>query len=144
MILFGGVDAADHYKDVYNFYLSQLRNCIEMTFGRLVLKWRIFRMDLASNNGSAKNIRIMRVGAMLHNYVINVDKLNFLTVDDNDFQTIGVVPLKDEPEGNRGYLPMPTEDELDGTEFSRRNSIVQTITEMDLNRPQRNIDRNNN
>ena len=88
LIPFSGVDANDVDNDVYNFYLSQLRIRIEMSFGRLVSKWRIFRSDLYSNNGSAKNIRIMRVGAKLHNFVINADQLNFLNVDDNDFDTI--------------------------------------------------------
>ena len=144
LIPFSGVDANDVDNDVYNFYLSQLRIRIEMSFGRLVSKWRIFRSDLYSNNGSAKNIRIMRVGAKLHNFVINADQLNFLNVDDNDFDTIQVTPLEDGPEGNRGYLPMPIDEEPELDCFNLRNTIVETLKEMGLERPDHNIKRNNN
>ena len=92
LIPFSGVEAHDYWKDIYNFYLSQLRIRIEMTFGRLTTKWRIFRTDLPANNGSEKNTRIIRVGAKLHNYVINLDQLNFLSVPDVDFDSIDVEP----------------------------------------------------
>ena len=43
---------------------------------------------------------IMRVGAKLHNYVINADQLNFLKTDDDDFEGIEVEPLIDGLTGN--------------------------------------------
>ena len=71
LIPFSGADARDIDNDAFNFFLSQLRIRIEMAFGRLTCKWRIFRADLPSMNGGSKNSMIMRVGARLHNYVIN-------------------------------------------------------------------------
>ena len=113
-----------------------------MSFGRLTGKWRIFRSDLSNVNGSEKNTKIIRVGAMLHNFVINSDHLNFLEVDDSDWTTIGVESLKDGPEGNKGYLPIPFEEEEDPLSFNRRNFIVNEIKERELRRPTYNIDRN--
>ena len=54
-IPFSGTDAWDEYNDSYNFHLSQLRICIEMCFGRLTTKWRIFRSKLLAAHGTAKN-----------------------------------------------------------------------------------------
>ena len=56
------------YKYLYICYLSQMRICIEMTFGQLTTKWRIFRSNL--NYLTQKNGQIMYMGAKLHNYVI--------------------------------------------------------------------------
>ena len=52
-IPFSGTDAWDEYNDSYNFHLSQLRICIEMCFGRLTTKWRIFRSKLMAAHGTA-------------------------------------------------------------------------------------------
>ena len=78
-----------------------------MTFGRLTTKWRIFRSDLLSENGTQKNCQIICCAAKLHNHVINADNLNFLKVADDDYETLEVQPLEEGPEGNIGYLPMP-------------------------------------
>jgi hypothetical protein len=43
---FPGEQRNEPRKDAYNFYLSQLRIRIEMTFGLLVNKWRIFKRPL--------------------------------------------------------------------------------------------------
>lgn len=137
LIPFSGFAANDEVNDAYNFNLSQLRIRIEMTFGRLTSKWRIFRTDLPANNGSVKNVMIMRVGAKLHNYVINADQLNFLHVDDNDLATFEVEPLQDGPVGNKGYFRMYSEeDNLDGSEFSRCQDIVNEIESRGLRWPE--------
>ena len=47
LIPFSGADRFDEYKRTYNFYLCQLWIRIEMAFGRLTTKWRIFRSNLA-------------------------------------------------------------------------------------------------
>ena len=39
----------NEYNMIYNFYLSQLRIRVKMTFGRLTTKWRIFRSYLTYN-----------------------------------------------------------------------------------------------
>ena len=141
LIPFSSIDAKDEYNDAYNFYLSQLRIRIEMTFGRLTCKWRIFRSDLPSFNGSQKNTMIMRVGAKLHNFVINADQLNFLSVRDDDYDRIGIEPLTNGPSGNKGYLPIPIEEE-EKVELCRRNRIVEGIKIRELKRPSRNTERN--
>jgi hypothetical protein len=62
--------AREHvWKDTYNFFLSQMRIRIEMAFGRLMKKWRIFRSPLQSHLD--KTIRIVETAFRLHNYVIN-------------------------------------------------------------------------
>ena len=81
-----------------------------MTFGRLTTKWRIFRSDLCSENGTQKNCQIIRVAAKLHNYVINSDSLNFHNIPDSDFEGLEVERLEDGPSGNRRYLPISVED----------------------------------
>ena len=81
MIPYSGVQRFEDYRLVYNFYLSQLRIRIECCFGRLTSKWRIFRRNLVYS--TAKNSLIARIGAKLHNYVINADDLN-LKQFDND------------------------------------------------------------
>ena len=56
LIPFSGADARDEHNDSYNFHLSQLHICIEMCFGRLTTKWRIFRSKLMAAHGTAKNL----------------------------------------------------------------------------------------
>ena len=89
-----------------------------------------------------KNTKIIRVGAKLHNFVINSDQLNFLPVDDNDWATLGVEALKDGPLNNKGYLPIPIEEEEDPLSFNRRQFIVNEIKERELRRPIHKIERN--
>ena len=73
LIPFSGADKSEEENDVFNFFLSHLRILIEMTFGRLTTKWRIFRKDLCHENGTIKNCKIVRVAMKLHNYVIDSD-----------------------------------------------------------------------
>ena len=141
LIPFSGAAANVDCNDVYNFYLSQLRIRVEMTLGRLTCKWRIFRKNLPDQNGSKKNTMIIRVGAKLHNYVINSDNLNFLKVEDNDYDTIGIEPLVNGPKGNVGYLPIPPEEEEE-VEFCRRLRIVEELALREMKRPSHNTKRN--
>ena len=46
LIPFVGSNRHDPAKDAYNFYLSQLRIRVEMSFGRLVRKWGILQQTL--------------------------------------------------------------------------------------------------
>ena len=70
LIPFSGGEASDKWNTVYNYYLSQLRIRIEMAFGRLTTKWRRLRSPL--NCATAKNCKIIRVCAKLHNYCIRL------------------------------------------------------------------------
>ena len=92
LIPFSGADSHDNYNDSYNFHLSQLRIRVEICFGRLTTKWQIFRSKLLLAHGTPKNCQIVRVGAALHNYVINADNLNFRDIADNDLDTLKVEP----------------------------------------------------
>jgi len=58
----------------YNFYLSQMRIRIEMSFGLLTTKWKILRKTM--NYSNEKNAQIIRVCAKLHNYCIRMKKLS--------------------------------------------------------------------
>ena len=84
----------------------------------------------------------MRVGAKLHNFVLNLDQLNYINVEDLDWVTLGVEALKDGPVGNKGYLPIPIEEEEDTLSFNCRSYIVQELKLRELQRPDANIERN--
>ena len=63
---FSGDERKNKQKDAFNFYLSQLRIRIEMTFGLLVNKWRIFKRPLQMK---VKNVgRVFLCATRLHNF----------------------------------------------------------------------------
>ena len=122
-----------------------MRIRIEMTFGRLTTKWRLFCGDLLASNGIRKNCQIIRVGAKLHNFVINSDNLNFISVDDNDCETLQVEALPKVTFANNGYYPIFNEynnDVHDDDVEDRRNTIVDGVKEYELSRPDYNLQRN--
>jgi hypothetical protein len=49
LVPYTGTDKQNPDKDSYNFYLSQLRIRIEMSFGMLTTKWRILRRKLETS-----------------------------------------------------------------------------------------------
>jgi hypothetical protein len=53
----------------YNFFISQLRIHIEMAFGLLTSKWRIFKRPLNTSLSTA--VRIAHVCFRLHNFCID-------------------------------------------------------------------------
>jgi len=64
---------------VFNHRLSQLRIRIEMAFGRLVNKFRIFRRVLEPDVNRVNEI--MEAAVRIHNFIINVQGLDRLTHD---------------------------------------------------------------
>ena len=90
LIPFRGSSKQDINHDTYIFFLSQLRIWVEMSFGRLCTKSRIFHSDLLAMNGMEKDCQIVRVRAKLRNYVTNADRLNFLNVSEEDLESFGV------------------------------------------------------
>lgn len=58
----------NRYKDAYNFYVSQLRIRIEMTFGLLKAKWQIFARPLRV--GLTRCPEVIMSASILHNFVI--------------------------------------------------------------------------
>ena len=156
LIPFSGADRLDQHKTVFNFYLSQIRIRIEMSFGLLTSKFRIFRSNLQFS--TTKNCKIIRVGMKLHNFVINAENPDIYirsSVEDI-LDAIDPLPEKDFGVGNgeRGYLvPTETQDELrennniftlydDVTDNSRRSAILNKVIQNDLQRPMYNLERN--
>ena len=71
MTPFTGSQANNPYCDPFNYYLSQCRICIEMTFSRMSGKWSILQKKLKHNLENSS--KILNVCAILHNYVIDED-----------------------------------------------------------------------
>jgi hypothetical protein len=61
-------------EDVYNFYHSQLRICIECCFGQLVHHWGILRTALLTKMQIVHVICLVNCLARLHNFCID-DKM---------------------------------------------------------------------
>jgi hypothetical protein len=136
-----------------------------MAFGLLTTKWRILRRPL--NYSTAKNAKIVRVCAKLHNFCIRMQQLD----EENDGggrighivdevenpERFGIIPV--DHGGNMvnpfGYLPTVSDDDdfpdTDPTSIytslspdsNRRQFIVSEIIARSLQRPQHNKRRNN-
>ena len=57
-------------RDAYNFYHSQVRICIECTFGMLTHRWAILRSAIPMNVSVGKTIALVLALAKLHNFCI--------------------------------------------------------------------------
>lgn len=148
LIPFRGNQKKDPHKRTYNYYLCQLRIRIEMAFGRLSTKWRIFRRNLECSLEQVSNI--CNAAARLHNFIIDHEEICFSNSYDNDnFQ---VERFPGSGEFNRGYLPsLRTRKEAeakDREEFNDKGStqlrdrILLAIEERGMTRPTHNLDRN--
>ena len=89
LIPFSGARKSPPFNDSYNFFHSQLRIRIELAFGLLSTKWRIFRRNLTFS--SAKNANIIMAAFKLHNFVINVEKLDY--GNHLDRTSLGILPF---------------------------------------------------
>ena len=122
----------DH--DTYNFLLSQLRIRIEMAFGLLVNKWRVFKRPLSVK---IKNVgKIIHCCMRLHNYCISQrlsedcnytveSELNDFRAEDSQYQS----DLEEVVESGNEVL---------------RNAILDHIKSRNVRRPEYNLRRNNN
>ena len=79
LIPFSGSQRQIKEQDAFNFFKSQMRIRIEMSFGLLVNKWRILKDSLCYRYTT--NAEILMGCAMLHNYCINMDG-NIIRDDD--------------------------------------------------------------
>ena len=147
VIPFSGADKNIPENDSFNFYLSQLRTRIEMTFGLLTTKWRIFRRNL--NYSPGHNSLIIRVAMTLHNFVIDSDHINRIHVED-DYSALHIVPLSG---STVAYLAHEDEEEDiddeqhfnnigEDTATSRRTEIVEELKSLLLQRPTYNVEQN--
>ena len=117
------------YKRTYNFYLSQLRINIEMAFGRLTNKWRIFHKDLQTALPRTKDI--VMCFARLHNYIIDTEGDKNATFEDNS--TIPVCHTTNEGDSDFHHSNSPND---------RRNNILHAIQADGVARPVTNIVQN--
>merc|ERR1712157_626444 len=77
LILFGGAAKEIPYERTCNYYLCQLRIPIEMAFGCLTTKWRIFRKKMGCDVTTAASI--CNAAAKLHDFIIENDNIKFPT-----------------------------------------------------------------
>lgn len=143
LIPYAGAEKHTPYKRTYNFYLSQMRIRIEMAFGRLTTKWRIFRRDLSYS--TRMNSNIIQAAFRLHNFVIDNENISFQKLSvGNTLEQWGVDPLLHGPNGNNGYLNIRTPRPVATTpDISRRVAILDNLKVRDMRRPSHNIERNN-
>jgi hypothetical protein len=103
LVPFTGTAKQDPDKDSYNFYLSQLRIRIEMSFGLMTTKWRILRRKLEST--LVWSSKIIEACARLHNYVLNCkDDIDDLEKDNDNEVEPAIHEMIGSPLG-WGYLP---------------------------------------
>ena len=92
-----------------------------------------------------QNNLIIRVGAKLHNYVINTNWFFLSSADVNDISTFGFLPLPNSFEGNNGYLPTYNTNQTSSVDgiFGGRLTILNRIIHHKLVRSLHNIRCNN-
>ena len=141
LIPYSGTSREDPAKDAYNFYLSEMRIRIEMSFGLLTTKWRIFRRETYYDLSKTRDL--VQVAARLHNFVINFN----IAAGNSAYLHEEIDPLNDNSLG-LAYHPTVEEDDpsavnpIAAGSSQRRVYITQEIRALGLSRPQRNIDRN--
>ena len=83
---FSGIEKDDPSKDALNFYLSQLRICIEQTFGLMIGKWRILCQPLQM---SLKNVgKVFMCITRLYNYCIYEGNISINNIDHSEREFI--------------------------------------------------------
>ena len=150
LVPFVGSQRDDANLDAFNFYLSQLRIRIEMSFGRLVRKWQILKSKLCFR--LSKCSKILITCAKLHNYVIDQQMLNdknceIKMYDDEELsQEQVIISRKPGAPLEMEYLPiLPNEEfeKMDGMSMTRI-AIVDEIRRASHRRPVHNLQRNAN
>ena len=127
----------DTSKDAFNFYLSQLRIRVEMSFGRLVKKWGILQSTLCCS--MKMNSKILVTCGKLHNFCIDccANEPDLLPTSTN------CMPLS-----RFDYLPTRIEDRDDSDSFIApsvlracyaRDVIVDYINHQNFVRPTYNV-----
>ena len=152
LIPFTGSQRENPDNDAFNYYLSQMRIWIEMSFGYLVNNFRILQGKL--NCKIENNAKILMACARLHNFIIDTRSLgedgNDADSDSDDsdidvdylqgqFDEIQIAPM------NMVYLPVIPDgngfDAMNGVCFTRM-TIVDMIRENGIRRPVFNLIRN--
>ena len=142
LVPFTGTSRHDPDRDSYNFYLSQLRIRIEMTFGLLTTKWRILRKKL--ENTLENSAKLLEACARMHNYVLNCqirdeeETEEAATEDDRTEPEIHV--MHDSPLG-WGYLPTVADLETVLGTSATRDAVLRKIARHGFRRPTHNLER---
>jgi DDE superfamily endonuclease len=127
---FPGTQRHEPGNDTYNFFLSQVRIRIEMTFGIFMSKWGLFKRPLQMR---LKNVgRLFMCATRLHNFCINEEFHDGDSVSDDDSADVNFTPVMNNP----SVVSVP------GSSFMR-NIVVAEIQSMSLTRPVYNLQRNN-
>ena len=141
LIPFTGADRLDPAQDSFNYYLSQLRICAEMAFGRLV---NIFQILSEKINGSLDQVtRVLMACARLHNFIIKEDQpfdKHLHTVEEE----IDSMTLSPDPSAplEMSYLPVVPDElfEVSPGVSHTREAIVEFLRESDILRPVHNVE----
>jgi hypothetical protein len=128
--VFGGLDRLNRDNDNANYYMSQCRIRIEMTFGMMVQKWGIFqrsvRVDL-ENTGP-----LLETVARLHNFCIN-QRVYGPGANDDDLPPPHPQAFdEDDPRNTTGTVILPPT--VPGVSRARLH-FVQRVRRMGLVRP---------
>lgn len=143
LIPYSGNDKRYPAKDVFNFYLSQLRIKIEQAFGMMVNKWRVFKKPSELKLSFIPSV--VECAMRLHNFCIDRRETDWKVHDLTPDLIVEHVPLYEE------YL-----DEVDPadpavprqpvSQSGRRNNVREAITRQlaanGLSRPDYNKKRN--
>ena len=71
LVPFTGLHCQDSNKDAFNYFLSQMLICIEISFGLLTNKWHILQLPMQTSLSNSSDI--IMATSRLHNFVITVD-----------------------------------------------------------------------
>jgi hypothetical protein len=135
IVPFTGTQQVNPCNNAHNFYLSELRIRIEMTFGLMTNKWRILCAPLQT--GFAKSLEALECCSRLHNFCIDNNGEDFV-----DTHT-AVREILHIPGAAFGWGYLPTIEPLvpmPGTS-QIRDIIVRRINRLDLRRPAANVER---
>jgi DDE superfamily endonuclease len=128
--LYGYPDTSDLDCNNFNFFGSQLRMRVEMSFGIMTSKWGLLRMALLNDLVTVQHI--MMAISRLHNFVIN----ERLASSD------GWDPVREYPELVAAAMAIQQDRPVEG-HSAIRSAMKDRVLEMQLRRPARNTQRNN-
>jgi len=139
---FSGPEKYEIPKDAYNFFLSQARIRIEMTFGRFTNKWRIFGRPLQCRLHNVG--RLFMCASQLHNFCIDE---RLLEMGDNVTRGGPPTMIPDAPDEELLHPPVPVVEDIapvtpDTGNSVLRDILVDKVIRKNLRRPLYNLMRN--